>query len=469
MRQGVLLYMKFDTLNFIKQLIRFQTVSADSSKTSEFVACSDFLKQFFVESGFDVELAPPTERPIVIARRDSKCEGAKTRILCYGHYDVQPPDPLDEWRTPPFEPIEKDGKLWGRGTADNKGPFACMLAGLLNFLSKNPDAPLDVAVILEGEEEVGSAAMSDFIRERADFISSYDFLVLSDTSAASEDEIIVTTGLRGTGSIDAIFTGANTDVHSGMYGGVLYNPIQAMSEVCASLHDADGFVNVEGFYDGIEEMSTWEREECACHPMGEAQIKDLLGIKKLYSQKGHKAAEAVRALPALDFTGIGGGYQGEGSKSVIPSKCFCKISVRTVPPQNTRDILELVKNAIRARCPEQIKVDFIDYDGCGDGYFLNLQNLTNIKDERKRASLEKAFEAMNKCVLEVFGKKPLFLREGASIPLISDMSKVAGIDSLMVGLFTPRDNLHAPNEGFPLQTISRATTYYERFFEEMTK
>lgn len=462
--------MKFNTLEFIKRLVRFQTVSADPSKRSEIEACADFLKREFSAMGFDVEISRNGLSPIVLAKRDSRGPGkAKYRILCYGHYDVQPADPLDEWKTDPFEAVERDGKLWGRGTADNKGPSACMIAGLLNFLEKNPDAPLDVAVILEGEEEIGSASMSAFVKDRAEFISSYDFAVLSDTSAASENQIVVTTGLRGTGSLEAIFTGCNTDVHSGMFGGAVYNPIQAMSEVCASLHNGDGFVNIKGFYDNIPPLSEWERSEIASHPMGEAQIMNQLEIPAMYKQKGYKPAEALRALPALDFTGIGGGYQGEGPKSVIPSKCFCKISIRTVPPQDTRKMIELVKGAIRERCPKQIKVEFKEYEGCGNGYFLDAKNPGSDLSPHKREALERAFSAMEKCVAEVFGKKPLFLREGASIPLISDIKREAGIDCLMIGFFTPRDNLHAPNEGFPLQMIGRASIYYERFFEEMTK
>ncbi len=460
--------MKFDTVEFIRRLVRFRTVSADPSARPEMRACADFLRREFSSLGFDAEITGG-DHPIVAAKRPSRARGAKYRILCYGHYDVQPADPLEEWNTDPFEAVVKDGRLWGRGTADNKGPSACMIAGLADFLDKNPDAPLDVAVILEGGEEIGSASMSAFVRDGADFLSSYDFAVLSDTSAASEDRIAVTTGLRGTGSVEAVFTGCNTDVHSGMFGGAVYNPVQAMAEVCASLHNPDGFVNIDGFYDGVSPLPEWERAEIASHPAGDAQIMEQLGIPAMYVQKGYKPAEAVRALPSLDFTGIGGGYQGEGPKSVIPSKCFCKISVRTVPPQDTRAVLDLVEKAVRERCPKQIKVEFKECGGCGRGYFLDAKNPGSDSPPRKREALAKAFSSMEKCVTEIFGKKPLFLREGASIPLISDIKRYAGVDCLMTGFFTARDNLHAPNESFPLRMVERASACYERFFGEMAK
>ncbi len=452
--------MKFDTLKFISDLVEFPSVSADSNHAEDVRKCAMFLKDKFEGFGFSVDFHETGLYPILFARRDFKGGKPKVRILCYGHYDVQPADPFEKWNTPPFKAEIKNGKIWGRGTADNKGPFSCIIAGMMNFLFQNPDAPIDIAFMLEGEEEIGSPSMSKFIEDNAKLLSSYDFMMLSDTSSASLSQIVVTIGLRGTGSLDARFKGANTDVHSGMYGGMIYNPLQAMAEVCATLHDRDGFVNIPHFYDGVETLGDWERGEIAKSPFDEEAVKKLLGVEHLYVQKGYTPAEASRVLPTLEFTGMGGGYQGEGSKSVIPSECFCKISCRTASGQKTDAILELVKKAVKERTPDAIKVEFTDYDASGDAYFVNPKDNGN-------AVVKNAFAAMEECVEKEFGSKPIYLREGASIPLISKIKNATGLDCMMVGLFTPEDNLHAPNEGFYLEMVDKASAYYERFFNRI--
>ncbi|MBO5254468.1 MAG: M20/M25/M40 family metallo-hydrolase [Opitutales bacterium] len=458
--------MKLDTINLISELVKIPSISASSAHTKDVTECANVLNKKFIELGFESNVINTDLHPIVFATRKSKANETKLKILCYGHYDVQPPEPLEKWSTPPFEPIIKNDRIFGRGTADNKGPFSCLLSGVVEFLDKNPNAPIEFGIIVEGEEEIGSPSMTKFIKENAQLIADYDFMILSDTSSPSLEQIVVTTGLRGTGSLDVIFKGAKTDVHSGMFGGMIYNPIQAMSEVCASLHNSDGLVNIEHFYDGIAPIEDWEKAEIEKSPFNADSIKKLLGVKSLYKQGDVEPALAGRVLPTLEFTGIGGGYQGEGSKSVIAAECFCKISVRTVPPQNTESILQLVKNAIIARTPPQIDVDFIEYNANGDGYFVN-PKAKGDSDKGKKIAM--AFDAVEECITEVFGNKPLFLREGASIPLISDIKRFTGLDCIMVGLFNPEDNLHAPNESFNLATISKASSYYCKFFERLVK
>ena len=456
--------MDFDAVKFISDLVKIPSVSASSSNAQDVVKCAQILNDKFAELGFDSRLIETQLHPIVFAKRDCLSGKPKFRVLCYGHYDVQPPEPLEKWGTAPFDPVVKDGRICGRGTADNKGPFCCMLAGIARFIEKNPEAPIDLGIIVEGEEEIGSPSMTKFIQENSELISSYDFIILSDTSSPSPEQIVITTGLRGTGSIDVIFKGANTDVHSGMYGGVIYNPIQAMCEVCASLHDENGFVNIEHFYDGIAPIEDWEKAEIKKSPFDEDSIKSLLGLERLYKQGNEEPTVAGRVLPTLEFTGIGGGYQGEGSKSVIASECFCKISVRTVPPQKTDNILQLVKKAIIERTAKQIKVEFVEYNASGDGYFVNPKNPDGCNEK-----LKVAFKLVDECVEFAFGCKPLFLREGASIPLISDIKKFTGLDCIMVGLFNPEDNLHAPNESFRISTIEKASLYYNKFLERLAQ
>jgi len=454
--------MKFDIVDFVSKLVAFKSVSADSSYSGEVRKCAEFLAGALENFGFSARLRETALNPIIFAERPSCVQPPKLRVLCYGHYDVQPVDPIEKWKTPPFEATLVGGRLMGRGTADNKGPFSCLLGGLLGFLEKNPDAPIDFGIMLEGEEEIGSPSMAKFVSEYAEKISGYDMLLLSDTSAASPDTPIITIGLRGTGSFDAVFKGPKTDVHSGMFGGIVRNPIQAMFEVCASLHDADGFVNIPHFYDGLEKLADWERAEIAKNPFGEREAMELLGVKALYRQKGYSPSEAVRVLPTVEITGAGGGYQGEGSKSVIASECFCKFCCRTVAPQKTAEVIELVKKTIAGRAPAGIEVSFIDYDSYGDAYFINPRALD--LSTRKGAAISRAFAASAKASRGSFGNEPILLREGASIPLISLIKRETGLDSFMFGLFTAADNLHAPNEGFSIKTMQTAQKYYELFF-----
>lgn len=457
----------FDALEFTKTLIKIPSISADSSRREDVAKCAAAYVAKLRELGFEAEAVKTELHPIVWATRKAKVP-PKFRVLCYGHYDVQPVDPIEKWRTPPFEPIVKDGRLCGRGSADNKGPFMCLLGGLVKFLEKNPDAPIDFALMIEGEEEISSPSMGAFLRQKAAELAGYDVLLLSDTSSISEDQMVVTTGLRGVFAFDVNFTGPAGDLHSGMFGGAVYNPLQAMSEVCASLHDKEGFVNIEGFYEDVLPLADWERENIKKSNFGDESLCACAGVKKLYAQRGYTASEALRVLPTLEFTGMGGGYQGQGNKSIIPSTCFCKISIRLVPNQNGEKIYKLVKDAIIERTPPAVKVEVSPLDGVGEAYCV-------VPPDREGApkpypeKLAKVFRAAEQAVEKNFGNKPLYLREGGSIPLISDVKRITGLDSVMLGLFTPSDNLHAPNESFSLKIMERATNSYEQIFESLSK
>lgn len=458
--------MSFNALEFVQQLLKIPSISADANFASDVKKCAEVFSKKIALLGFDAELVKTDLHPIIWAERKANVP-AKIRVICYGHYDVQPVDPIEKWNKPPFEPTVENGRLWGRGSADNKGPFMCLFGGLMRFLEKNPDAPVDVALMIEGEEEISSPSMPKFIEERKAILSSYDTILLSDTSSASDSQIVVTTGLRGVLAFDVKFKGPNSDIHSGMFGGAVLNPIQAMLDVCASLHK-DGFVNVDGFYDEVLPIYDWEKRDIARYPFNEDEMMKSLGIASLIKQGDLKPTEALRLLPALEFTGIGGGYQGEGNKSVIPSECFCKISIRLVPNQDGRKIYEIVKDAIIKRCPEGVEVEVYEPDGIGDAYCVippNRDGAPNPYPEK----LGKIFEAVEDCVTKSFGNPPIFLREGASIPLLSLLKKETGLDSVMTGLFSPLDNLHAPNESFSLTMMDRAINYYEALFERIAK
>lgn len=462
--------MPFDCIKFISDLVRFESVSAESARAPAVRACAGFLSGKLSGLGFESEIVSTALHPIVFAKRAAKCAAGerKTRILCYGHYDVQPVDPVEKWGTPPFEPVVKDGRLWGRGSADNKGPFACLLAGLVNFLENNPDAPLDVALMIEGEEEISSPSMEKFIGDRKAELSTYDFIILSDTSSASPSQIVITTGLRGVLSFDVLFKGPNADLHSGVYGGAVYNPIQAMAEICASMHGADGRVNVPGFYDGVEEISAFEKGQIAKHPFNAERMREFLDVDALYEQAGCTPEEATRVMPTLEFTGIGGGYQGEGNKSVIPSECFCKVSCRMVPGQDYIKIYRAVTEAFAARAPKGVKVSFTQPSG-SNAYAVCPPYMEDTSAFPSKPALALAFDAMEKSVVDNFGAHPLYLREGGSIPLVESLKVMTGLDCVMLGLFTYEDNLHSPNESMPLEMIEKASRCYEEFFSEIVK
>lgn len=459
--------MSFDALSFTRELIEIPSVSADENHADDVAFCAKTIAEKLNALGFESELVKTDLHPIVWAKRKAKIP-AKIRVLCYGHYDVQPVDPLEKWETPPFEPAIKNKRLCGRGSADNKGPFMCLFGGLMKFLEANPDAPVDVALMIEGEEEISSPSMAKFIAQRRDEISSYDVILLSDTSSPSESQIVITSGLRGVFAFDVKFTGPNSDLHSGMFGGAVYNPIQAMAEVCASLHGADGRVNIEDFYDEVLPIYDWEREVIKKSPFGDNEIKNALGLDSLYAQKGVTPSEALRLMPTLEFTGIGGGYQGQGNKSVISSECFCKISVRLVPDMDGERIFKLVKDAIIKRCPKGVKAEVSDPDGVGDAYCVIPPNKEGAPNPYPQ-NLRKVFESMELCVEKTFGSKPLYLREGGSIPLISMLKKETGLDCVMMGLFTPTDNLHAPNESFSLNMMEKAINCYASLFERISQ
>ncbi len=459
--------MNFDALDFAKTLIKIPSISADVRHAKDVLICAETLAAKLTDLGFQSALVKTDLHPICWAKRKAKTE-AKIRILCYGHYDVQPVDPIEKWDTPPFEPIVKNGRLLGRGSADNKGPFLCLLGGLMKFLEANPNAPIDIALMIEGEEEISSPSMEKFVQQNKDELASYDVILLSDTSSPSVNQIVVTTGLRGVFAFDVKFVGPNSDLHSGIFGGAVYNPIQAMTELCASLHNADGLVNIDGFYDDVLPIFDWERRALAKSPYGDKEIQESLHLESLYHQKGVTPSEATRFLPTLEFTGIGGGYQGEGNKSVISSECFCKISVRLVPNMNGEKIFKLVKAEIEKRVPKGIKVFVSSPDGLGDAYCVvppKKEGAPNPYPEK----LGKVFEALEISVSENFGNAPLYQREGGSIPLISLIKAQTGLDCVMMGLFTPQDNLHAPNESFSLEMMEKAIKTYASLFEKISK
>jgi acetylornithine deacetylase/succinyl-diaminopimelate desuccinylase-like protein len=371
------------------------------------------------------------------------------------------------WKTPAFEPTIVGNRIYGRGAADNKGPLLTIIAAVGQLLEQQPDLPLRITFLLEGEEEIGSPSFPKFLQQYADRLRAADFVFLCDTALPNEQQVVLTCGLRGLTLFDVQITGAKTDLHSGLHGGVLRNPIQALAEILASLHLPDGRVNVPGFYDAVLEVEPWERAELKGLGADEKSYAQFLGIDAFYTVPGFSPYEAVRFQPTLEFNGIGGGYQGEGTKTVIPSKAFAKISCRLVPNQDPQTVKRQVMDAIRQRTPPGVKLEFVDHHHA-EPYVVVPPDRPNTPRDQS-AVLAQAFRAANQAVAEVWGRPPLYLREGGSVPIIAEIKRVTGLDSVMLGLFLPEDNLHAPNESFNLDVMKKGIETIRRMFAELAR
>jgi acetylornithine deacetylase/succinyl-diaminopimelate desuccinylase-like protein len=446
----------FDPVEKLKEFIAFPSVSTDSSQKAGMQGAQEFVSSLLRGLGFTVEVVPTRRHPIIWAER--RGEQSWPHVVIYGHYDVQPADPLNLWKTPAFTGTVIGDRIYGRGAADNKGPLLTNIAAVAQVLEANPQLPLRITFLIEGEEEMGSPSFPAFLEKFADRLRRADFVYLSDTALPNPDQVILTCGLRGLALLDLHVIGAKGDLHSGLHGGVLRNPIQALAEIISSLHLPDGRVNVPGFYDAVRDVQPWERAELKKLGADEKAYAEFLGIDKFYTPPGYSPAEAIRFQPTLELNGIGGGYQGEGTKTVIPSRAFAKISCRLVPDQRPDEIKRLVIAAIRARVPSGVKVEFVDQHQ-GEPYVVVPPGRPNTPVDQSPV-LARAFRAADAAVARIWGRPPLYLREGGSVPIIAEIKRVTGLDSVMFGLFLPEDNLHAPNEGFSLTVMRKgiATT-----------
>lgn len=455
----------FDPVEKLKEFIRHASVSTDPKAKEGMKGAQEFVSGLLRSLGFSVDVVHTDLHPVIFAQRGG--DKSWPHVVVYGHYDVQPADPLNLWKTPAFEPTIIGNRLYGRGAADNKGPLLTIITGLAQLLEKEPNLPLRISFLVEGEEEIGSPSFPKFLERYSDKLREADFVFLSDTALPNENQVVLTCGLRGLALFDVVVTGPKGDLHSGLHGGVLRNPIQALSEIISTLHTPEGRVNVPGFYDDVLDVEPWEREELKKLGGDEKAYAQFLGIDTFYTTPGFTPFESLRFQPTLEFNGIGGGYQGEGTKTVIPSKAFAKISCRLVPNQQPAKIKKLVMDTIRDRAPKGVKVEFVDQHK-GDPYVVVPPDRSNTPKDQSPV-LAKAFRAAHAAVTEVWGRPPLYIREGGSVPIIADIKRVTGLDSVMMGLFLPEDNLHAPNESFNLDVMKKGTETARRIFEGLAK
>jgi acetylornithine deacetylase/succinyl-diaminopimelate desuccinylase-like protein len=444
----------------LKEYIRFPSVSTDPAYAAGMKGAREYATGLLEQLGFTVEVVKTELHPILLAERCGDLSWP--HIVIYGHYDVQPADPFELWTSEPFEPQERDGRLYGRGTADNKGPTIVHMTALSRVLEKYPQLPLNITYVIEGEEEIGSPSMSKFFDQYAERLSKADFMLVSDTGSPNAEQLVITTALRGLVDLEIKVRGPKSDLHSGIHGGAVYNPLQALMEICASLHNPDGSVNVPGFYDDVLPVLDWEYEELKRYPETVESYQAMLDVPAFYPANGLSPLEAVRFGPTLEFNGIGGGYQGEGSKTVIASEAFAKITCRLVANQDPHKIQDQVVAAIKARCPAGVTLK-VRSGPVAEAYLAVPPERPNTPADQPE-SLARAFKSADKAIAANFGHAPIYLREGGSIPVIADFNKRAGLDALMIGLFTPIDNLHAPDEGFDLGLMDNAISAFEEIF-----
>jgi acetylornithine deacetylase/succinyl-diaminopimelate desuccinylase-like protein len=430
-------YIDRNRKRFVEELVdyvRFPSVSAQQKHAPDVTQCAKWLRQQCVGMGLEATLHPTRGHPILVARTPRRADSRKPHFLVYGHYDVQPPEPLDLWETPPFEPTVRNGKLFGRGASDNKGQNFAHLKAIETYLKTGTELPCDVTFVIEGEEEVGSEHLAGFLKKNRKQLAC-EAVVISDTTMPGLNHPAVTYGLRGIAAMEVRVEGPSRDLHSGIYGGSLDNPAMVLCSILAAMKDARGRVAVPGFYDGVETLSRYERRQLARVPYSEASYRKHLGVPRLAGEKGFTPNEQRSCRPTFEINGLTSGYQGQGSKTIVPSWASAKITMRLVPGQNPSRILAAAERHLKSVCPPTVRLK-IERGHVGDPY----------KVDAKSALVRSGMAALRRS----FQREPLLMREGGSIPIVNDFKRILGADTLLLGLALPDDNLHSPNEKFDL-------------------
>jgi acetylornithine deacetylase/succinyl-diaminopimelate desuccinylase-like protein len=436
-------------LNEMLDLLRIPSVSAKKEHKDDMIRCAEAVQKSLLASGCDkAEVMPTAGHPVVYGEKI--VDPALPTVLVYGHYDVQPPEPLELWHSGPFEPVIKDGKVFARGSADDKGQFYMHIKAL-EILTQTNSMTTNIKFLIEGEEEVGSPNLGAFVAANKEMLKA-DVILISDSSMLSMEDPSLDTGVRGLSYIEVEVTGANRDLHSGTYGGAVANPITILAQMIASCHDENNHITIPGFYDDVVEATTAERELLNKAPYDEAAYKDDLGVKELWGEKGFTTYERTGIRPTLEVNGIWGGYTGEGAKTVLPSKATAKISARLVPNQSSAKITEILLNYFKSIAPASVEVKAELHHG-GEPYMTPIDS--------------KGYQAAAKAVEATFGKAPIPVRGGGSIPICSILEKELGIKIVFMGFGLDNDNLHSPNEKYNLENYFKGIEtipYFHQFF-----
>lgn len=438
-------------LNELLDLLRIPSVSANSEHKKDMIACAEAVKQKLSEAGADKARIFPTQgHPVVYAEKI--IDASKPTVLVYGHYDVQPPDPVELWNSGPFEPVIKDGKIFARGACDDKGQFYMHVKALETLVKTNTLAT-NIKFIIEGEEEIGSPNLAKFVASHKALLSA-DVILISDTAMISMDTPSIDIGVRGLSYIEVEVTGPNRDLHSGVYGGAVANPITILAKMIASCHDENNHITIPGFYDNVVNATKEERKLMAAAPFDEAAYKKDLGVEALWGEKGFTTNERTGIRPTLELNGIWGGYTGEGAKTVLPAKAHAKISARLVPHQSSTDITNKLLQYFKSIAPAGVTVKAEEHHG-GEPYMTPIDSA--------------AYRAASKAIETTFGKTPIPVRGGGSIPICALFEKELGIKIVFMGFGLDSDNLHSPNEKFDVFNFYKGIEtipYFHRYFAE---
>ena len=423
-------------LEDLYSFLRFPSISTDGQYAERLAECAHWLVKKLTSIGLETQLVPTPGHPVVWARNQHR-PGRRT-VLIYGHYDVQPPDPLELWDSPPFEPVLKDGYVFARGATDNKGQILSHILGLQETIQQEGELPVNVHLVIEGEEEIGSANLGDFLSHNHDALKS-DVAVVSDTGMIARGVPTLSYGLRGVTALEIKVTGPKMDLHSGVFGGAVANPITALAQLLATLHDREGRVAIAGFYDRVKPLEDWDREAWRKLPIdGDKLVLKETGVPELFGEAGYNSLERIWARPTAEINGIGGGYQGKGTKTVIASHAIAKLTFRLVPDQEGDEILRLARTHLRKHLPKGVTLEITD--GHSGPWYLTDPH-SQIGEAAQRA-LRKAFNA-----------DVALIREGGSIPIVSQFRSILGIETLLMGLALPDCRAHSPNENFPLENL----------------
>ena len=433
----------------LKALLRIPSVSAQPAHDADTRRAAEFVRDDLAAMGLKAELIETKGHPIVFA--EHRADPSRPTLLVYGHYDVQPPEPLEPWTSPPFEPTVRDGNIYARGATDDKGQMLTHLKAAEGWLKGAGRLPLNVKFLIEGEEEVGGANLEAFVAENHARLAC-DYAVISDSSQFAPGIPAITYGLKGLAYFELIVRGANRDLHSGAFGGAVANPCNALATILASLKGPDGHIQVPGFYDPVRPLEPWERAQFARLPFSEAEFQSGLGVASLEGEAGYTTLERKWARPTCDVNGLYGGYQGPGPKTVLPGKAGAKLSFRLVPDQDPKAVAAQFRDHVEAVKPPGVTVEVIDHHGAP-------AVLVGVDSPGVRAAV-RAVEAG-------FGKAPVFIREGGSIPVVGLLKHQLGVDTLLLGWGQNDDNLHGPDEKFSLADFHRGIRASAHLFEEL--
>ena len=429
-------YIEQNRERFFEELfsvLRIPSISAKPENKPDMVRCAERLKELLLEAGADMaEVMSTSGNPVVFGRK--MVDPSYKTVLVYGHYDVQPPEPLEKWHTDPFEPVIHDDAIWCRGANDDKGQLFMHIKAF-EFMVRSGQLKHNVKFIFEGEEEIGSPSLPEFIRQNKELLAA-DVCLVSDTTMISDKVPSINCGMRGLAYLEVKVTGPNKDLHSGHYGGAVANPINVLCDMISSLIDKDGRITVPGFYDKVVELTPDERRMLARAPFDIDEYKQFLDINEVKGEKGYTTLERTGIRPSLDVCGIWGGYTGQGAKTVLPSEAHAKISMRLVPKQTSAEISKLFTDHFLSIAPPYVKVEVTPYES-GDGFLIPISS--------------DAYKAASRAIGQVYGIEPVPSRGGGSIPILAEFQKVLGLDPLLMGFGLERDTIHSPNESYLLR------------------